>query len=196
MKPKKTTAAKKKKATKTVAPKTILPKARPKAQVQTQTGKTQGQTQRQIVNVVLQQPARGRVPRQVKQATPVSTQTFYIERSPSQVISSDPFKSGVIQKNKEAQTEKQTSSVSTNVGAVSRLVPGIEEDIKKPQLSIQSQQPISIEGSMPSYNIGTVDFEKKPTKTKKEPEPGRRPVGRPPGSKNKPKLVETDTYPT
>jgi hypothetical protein len=133
MKPKKTTAAKKKKATKTVAPKAILPKAGPKAQVQTQVGKTQGQTQRQIVNVILPPQTRTRVPRQVKQAAPVSTQTFYIERSPSQVISSDPFKSGVLQKNKEAQTEKQTTSVSTNVGAVSRLVPGIEEDIKKPK---------------------------------------------------------------
>ena len=162
MKPKKTTAAKKKKATKTVAPKAILPKAGPKAQVQTQTGKTQGQTQRQIVNVVLQQPARGRVPRQVKQATPVSTQTFYIERSPSQVISSDPFKSGVLQKNKEAQTEKQTTSVSTNVGAVSRLVPGIEEDIKKPKkitiLEETSSQTYGSELSTNKPGIPTGEF--------------------------------------
>jgi hypothetical protein len=140
MKPKKTTAAKKKKATKTVAPRAILPKAGPKAQVQTQAGKTQGQTQRQIVNVILPPQTRTRVPRQVKQAAPVSTQTFYIERSPSQqVMSSDPFKSGVLQKNKEAQTEKQTTSVTTNVGAVSRL-PGIEEDIKKQKPRVQFEQ--------------------------------------------------------
>jgi hypothetical protein len=166
---------------------------------QKQTTKTQSQTQRQIVNVIL--PTRSQRVRQPKAQPQVSQfQTFYIERAPSQQISTDPFRTGVIQKSKEATVSG--GALTTNVAGLSKLLPEIsKEDFTKPQLTLSNisqtnipgqpveltTKPTIVEGQ---FTLGTVDFTNQKNK-RKAVTPGAS-LGRPPGSKNKPKIKETN----
>lgn len=191
------------------------PTAKPKKKqvakkAQTQTGKTQSQTQRQIVNVILPTRTSQRVRQPKAQPQASQYQTFYIERAPSQqVISTDPFKTGVIQQTKEANAPK-SGSLTTNVEGLSKLVPETaKQDFAKPQLTTSNisqtnipggqvqltTKPSIVEGEfINSFSLGTIDFTRKPIKQKQEGQPGGK-RGRPLGSKNKPK-GETDNIPT
>jgi hypothetical protein len=159
---------------------------------QKQTTKTQSQTQRQIVNVIL--PTRSQRVRQPKAQQPQSSQfqTFYIERAPSQqVISNDPFRTGIIQKSKEANVS--SGGLTTNVAGLSKLLPEIaKDDFTKPQLTLSniSQTNIPETEFNNSYMLGTVDFTNEKIK-RKAVTPGAS-LGRPQGSKNKPKIKETN----
>lgn len=119
-----------------------------KTQSQTQTAKPQSQTQRQIVNVILPARTSQRVRQPKAQPQASQYQTFYIERSPSQqVISTDPFKTGVIQQNKEANAPK-SGGLTTNVEGLSKLVPETaKQDFTKQKPRIQIETDIQTQSS-------------------------------------------------
>ena len=123
----------------------MKPKATAKKRKVAKAPKTQQQTQRQSVIVNIGQPTRRRrVPREPKQKEaagqggqirtqyPAPVQTYFIDRSPSQIILPNPFSTGVIQKAREEKVDRQTTSVSTNNEAAARL-PGIEETLIRGQ---------------------------------------------------------------
>ncbi len=124
----------------------MKPKAAVKKRKVAKAPKTQQQTQRQSVIVNIGQPTRRRrAVRQIKEVGqagagqvsrqfPTAIQTYFIDRSPSEIILRDPFATGVIQKVKEEKVARQTTSVSTNNDAAARL-PGIEETLIRGQES-------------------------------------------------------------